>query len=177
MVEELLLHGMECIMVNIKTDYTRDILNKIRNIQENNTSEKCLLKEEDEKKSDAIAITDDPRFGQSVLSSQIEQFRTSVDSGAQFTKPGKVSESPLIYLPDEGNLIFSGTIPRLNNLKFQFKLRTNTGEGCFVWCDGLILSDENMRTLYKLQGFYKNWKNQWNAEGGDLERMAQSMED
>lgn len=161
----------------MKTDYTRDILNKIRNIQENATSEKTLLKEENEGKSDAIAITDDPRFGQSVLTSQIEQFRTSVDSGAQFSKPSeKVSESPLIYLPSENNLIFSGTIPRLNNLKFQFKLRTNTGEGCFLWTsnnteDGLILSDENMRTLSKLQGFYKNWKEQWNSESADLEKL------
>lgn len=160
----------------IKKDYTRDILNTIRNIQENNTSEKSLLKEENEGKSNAIAITDDPRFGQSVLSSQIEQFRTSVDSGAQFTKPGKVSESPLIYLPNENNLIFSGTIPRLNNLKFQFKLRTNTGEGCFVWCDGLILSDENMRFLQKLWAFYKNWKNQWEMESSDLETLNKMLE-
>ena len=161
----------------IKKDYTRDILNTIRNIQENNTSEKSLLKEENEGKSNAIAITDDPRFGQSVLSSQIEQFRTSVDSGAQFTKPGKVSESPLIYLPNENNLIFSGTVPRLNNLKFQFKLRTNTGEGCFVWCDGLILSDENMRFLQKLWAYYKNWSEEWNVSSKDLEMLKNLLDE
>lgn len=162
--------------MTMEKDYTRDLLNKIRNINENGIPEKLLLKEENEGKSNAIAITDDPRFGQSVLSSQIEQFRTSVDSGAQFSKPtGKVSESPLIYLPDQNNLVFSGTIPRLNNLRFQFKLRTNTGEGCFISCDSLILSDENLRTIQKLHGFYKNWKEQWNAEGGDLERMGEFM--
>lgn len=162
----------------VKVDYTRRMLDKIRSIQESSeTDERRMLNEETEdKKSDAIAITDDPKFGQSVLSSQIEQFRTSVDSGAEFTKPdGKVSESPLIYMPSENNLIFSGTIPRLNNLKFQFKLRTSTGEGCFVWCDGLILSDENMRFLQKIWAFYKNWKEQWNSESKDLEMIKNML--
>ena len=168
------------MVINMKKnniDYTRNMLDKIRAIQESSENqERQLIKEEDSHKSDAIAITDDPKFGQSVLSSQIEQFRTSVDSGAQFSKPeGKVSESPLIFLPSENNLIFSGTIPRLNNLKFQFKLRTSTGEGCFLWCDGLILSDANMKTLNKLHGFYLNWKNQWESEGADLERLKNML--
>ena len=168
------------MVINMKKnniDYTRNMLDKIRAIQESSENqERQLIKEEDSHKSDAIAITDDPKFGQSVLSSQIEQFRTSVDSGAQFSKPeGKVSESPLIFLPNENNLIFSGTIPRLNNLKFQFNLRTSTGEGCFLWCDGLILSDANMKTLNKLHGFYLNWKNQWESEGADLERLKNML--
>ena len=161
-----------------KNDYTRDILNKIRNIQESSNKLKQFINEEkEEKKIDAIAITDDPKFGEQVLSSQIEQFRTSVDSGAQFSKGGdKVSECPLIFIPSENNLIFSGTIPRLNNLKFQFKLRTSTGEGCFVWCDGLILSDANMKTIHKLHSFYVNWKEQWESEGADLERLKNMLE-
>lgn len=169
------------MVINMKKnniDYTRNMLDRIRAIQESSENqERQLIKEEDSHKSDAIAITDDPKFGQSVLSSQIEQFRTSVDSGAQFSKPeGKVSESPLIFLPSENNLIFSGVIPRLNNLKFQFKLRTSTGEGCFLWCDGLILSDENMRFLQKIWGYYKNWCNEWNAESGDLERLKNMLD-
>lgn len=164
-----------------KKDYTRQMLDRIRDLQESskNVKEKSLLKEEDDKdnKTNAIAITDDPKFGQSVLSSQIEQFRSSVDSGAQFSDTnGKVSESPLIFIPSENNLIFSGTIPRLNNLKFQFKLRTSTGEGCFLWCEGLILSDENMKFLQKIWAFYKNWKNSWESEAKDLEMLKVMLE-
>ena len=162
----------------VKVDYTRNILDKIRQLQESTVvSNKQLLSEDVDNKTDAIAITDDPKFGQSVLSSQIEQFRASVDSGAQFSNGGnKVSECPLIFIPSENNLIFSGTIPRLNNLKFQFKLRTNTGEGCFVWCDGLILSEENIKTLFKLYGFYVNWRNSWFEESRDLEMLKTMME-
>ena len=160
-------------------EVTRDILTKIRTLQENsvNHTEKGLLKEdtnEDNNEVNAIAITDDIRFGDNVLSSQIEQFRSAVESGAQFNKPeqGKVAEAPLIFMPKTNNLVFSGIIPCLNNLKWQFVLKTNTGNGCFIWSDGMILSDENLKIIQKLYGFYKNWKEQWFQESADLESIA-----
>lgn len=160
-------------------DYTRGMLNKIRHIQENCKNEKTILTEENrEKQNNAIAITDEPKFGQNVLTSQIQQFRSSVESGAQFSKINleKVSECPLIYMPSTGNLVFSGTIPCLNNLKWQFVLKTSTGNGCFLWSEGLILNKENLQILNKLHGFYLNWKEQWNSESADLERMVQNMQ-
>lgn len=170
---------------------TREILDTIRNIQENKTVRiyrgdkfvttvggKNLIKEDSSgKELKAIAITDDPRFGQGVLTSQKEQFRSSVESGAQFSEPSEedVSESPLIYMPETGNLVFGGIIPCLNNMKWQFVLKTNTGNGCFVWADGLILNKENMQILNKLYGFYLNWRDSWNSEAGDLEKMGQTF--
>ena len=145
------------------------MLNKIRAMEK--SSKTTLLKEDKEKKQ-SIAITDDPKFGNQVLSNQIRQFKTTVDGGAEFATPSdNVADCPLIYMPETKNLVFSGTIPRLNNLKFQFVLRTSTGNGCFIWTDGLILSDENMITLQKLQGFYKNWFESWNMESSDLESL------
>jgi len=162
-------------------DYTRKILENIRRIEENSAKNKQMLNEEAEQKtaSDGIAITDDPVFGQNTLTNQIQQFRTSVESGAQFSKPdsAKVSESPLIYMPNENNLIFSGVIPCLNNLKFQFKLRTNTGDGCFLTTNGLVLNDKNLEILNKLYGFYENWKEQWNMESSTLEQMANHIKE
>lgn len=162
-------------------DYTRKILENIRRIEENSAKNKQMLNEEVEQKtaSDGIAITDDPVFGQNTLTNQIQQFRTSVESGAQFSKPdsAKVSESPLIYMPNENNLIFSGVIPCLNNLKFQFKLRTNTGDGCFLTTNGLVLNDKNLEILNKLYGFYENWKEQWNMESSTLEQMANHIKE
>jgi len=160
---------------------TRDILNTIRSIQENKTYtgktpfKRVILEDGSDKGLKAIAITDDPRFGQGVLSSQKEQFRSSVESGAQFSEPSdeNVADSPLIYMPETGNLVFGGIIPCLNNLKWQFVLKTNTGNGCFVWTDGLILNKENMQILNKLYGFYLNWRDQWNTESADLERIGQ----
>lgn len=162
---------------------TREILNTIRTIQEGKTVDtskrKMLVEDESGKELKAVAITDDIKFGQAVLSSQKEQFRTSVESGAQFTEPSDedVASSPLIYMPETGNLVFGGIIPCLNNLKWQFVLKTNTGNGCFVWSDGLVLNKENMQILNKLFGYYLNWKDAWNAEAADLERIGQINND
>ena len=159
-------------------DYTRDILSKLRNLQENSENEKKIITEEKLSEGESIAITDEPKFGQNVLTTQIQQFRSSVESGAQFSKvnPDNVSECPLIYMPSTGNLVFSGTIPCLNNLKWQFVLKTSTGNGCFFWSEGLILNKENLQILNKLHGFYLNWREQWNSESADLERMVQNMQ-
>lgn len=154
---------------------TRDLLDKIRTMENSVrvSSYNGMLNEEKEEKNQSIAITDDPKFGNKVLSNQIRQFKTTVDGGAEFATPSdNVAECPLIYMPKTKNLIFSGTIPRLNNLKFQFVLRTSTGNGCFIWADGLIMSDENMMVLMKLQGFYKNWFESWNISGEDLESLG-----
>lgn len=164
--------------IQTQDDITRNMLSTIRHIKEcNNYSCGLLTEETTASKSNAIAITDEAKFGQNALTNQIQQFRSTVESGAQFSKvnPNNVSECPLIYMPETGNLIFSGTIPCLNNLKWQFVLKTSTGNGCFLWADGLILNKDNMQILNKLYGFYCNWKEQWNQESADLDKMVQNM--
>ena len=165
-------------------DVTRQMLDRIRNLQESSSApvyKKSFLYEEKESEdnNDAIAITDDPKFGQNVLTNQMKEFRSSVESGAEFSKPyaGKVSDAPLIYMPKNGKLIFSGVIPCLNNMKFQFVLKTNTGNGCFIWADGLILNKDNMQILNKLFGFYQNWRESWISASSDLEAMANHLKD
>lgn len=169
-------------------DVTRNMLERIRAIRMKSSGTGWgIIKEEkesgsekdDSKKTDAIAITDDPKFGQNVLSSQIEAFRTQVESGAQFNEanPDKVSDSPLIFMPETKNMVFSGTIPALNNLKWQFVLETNTGSGCFIWADGLIINKDNIQILNKLFGHYQNWREQWRTEAADLDRMVQNLKD
>lgn len=167
-------------------DVTRNMLDRIRAIR---GKASCtgwgIIKEETEgakketRETDAIAITDDPKFGTNVLSSQIESFRMQVEGGAQFNEanPEKVSDSPLIFMPETKNMVFSGTIPALNNLKWQFVLETNTGNGCFVWADGLIINKENIQILNKLFGYYQNWKDSWRVEAADIDRMVRNIKE
>lgn len=173
-------------MYTSEDNTTRQMLSRVRAIMNRSKSENAygLIKEEEEKdekaeKTDAIAITDEPRFGTNVLSSQIESFRTQVESGAQFNEadPNKVSDSPLIFMPETKNMVFSGTIPALNNLKWQFVLKTSTGSGCFIWADGLIINKDNLQILNKLQGYYLNWKENWQTEAADLDRMVRNLKD
>ena len=138
------------------------MLNTIRLIREDAS---------DGKKGGAIAITDDPKFGQEVLTNQEQAFKSNVDGGAEFAAGNEDSpeDSPLIYFPDNGNLVFSGTI---RNIKWQFSLKDESGNGCYIWTDGLQLTEENLRMLGKLQGFYKNWSDEWQKEGKMLDMMA-----
>ena len=68
--------------------------------------------------------------------------------------------NPLVYFPETGNLIFSGSIPCLSDLKFQFSMNDVTGAP-YIFVDGLALTDDVMTTLLKLQGYYKNWRDEW----------------
>lgn len=155
---------------NINEDtMTRSILNQIRN---NNF--RYVLNENTV--PDAIAITNDPKFGQEVLKNQIEEFKSTVDGGAQFANENtnNPTESPLVYMPSTGNLVFSGTIPSLNNLKWQFSLKDSDGAGLFIWSEGLRLNKENLQTLNKLHGHYLNWKNQWEQSGSMLDNLGKN---
>ena len=84
-------------------------------------SSKCILNEE-EKKKDSIAITNDPRFGQNVLQNQIDSFKQTVNNGARFAKENseEAESNPLVFFPETGNLVFSGSIPNMSGLKFQY---------------------------------------------------------
>ena len=146
-----------------RIDETRNMLNTIRHLREE-------VGDGEPSNKGAIAITDDPKFGQSVLSNQKEEFKASVDGGAEFSAGNEENpeDSPLIYFPDNGNLVFSG---RIRNIKWQFVLQDESGEGCYIWTDKLQLTKSNMATLNKLQGHYENWRDQWNREGASLEKL------
>ena len=147
-----------------RIDETRNMLNIIRHLNEENSAEEAPAAK------GAIAITNDPKFGQQVLSSQIDEFKASVDGGAEFSAGNEENpeDSPLIYFPDNGNLVFSG---RIRNIKWQFVLKDESGEGCYIWADKLQLTEANMLTLSKLHGFSKNWADNWNKEGASLEKL------
>ena len=156
---------------------TRNILNKIRIKNTlNEIRTKNVLTES--ASQDAIAITNDPKFGQEVLKNQIEEFRSTVDGGAQFSAENESSpsESPLVYMPSSGNLVFSGIIPSMNNLKWQFSLKDSDGTGLFIWSEGLRLNKENIQTLNKIYGHYQNWKAQWEQSGSMLSNLGKSNE-
>lgn len=163
---------------------TRNMLKRLRLYE--------AVNDNDDKLPEAIAITNDPKFGQDVLKNQIEEFRSVVDGGTQFSEPDpdRPMESPLFYMPSKKNLVFSGTIPSLNNLKWQYKLNDSDGTGVFLWTaqqhtegvpniedekySGLRLNKENLSKLTKLLGHYENWKKQWEGSNGMLENLVRS---
>lgn len=155
---------------NDNYDISRVMLESIRVSGENSTKakkQKSILKE-DEKKRGSIAITNDPRFGQNVLQNQIDSFKQTVNNGARFAKENteEAESNPLVFFPETGNLVFSGSIPNMSGLKFQYSLNDVTGAP-YIFVDGLALTDDVIMTLNKMNGHYKNWRDEW-LESGDL---------
>ena len=149
-------------------DISKGILETIRGMQKKST-----LKEADDKKGGPIAITNDPKFGTNVLQSQIDAFRSSVHPGAKFASQDedKPENNPLVFFPRTGNLIFSGTIPSMANLKFQISLNDVTGAP-YIFVDGLALTPQVCDTLKRLAGFASNFMDEWNAAGDVLEKLG-----
>jgi len=133
---------------------------------------KSFMLTEEEQKSDAIAITNDTRFGDNVLQGQIDGFKKAVNGGAKFAKPNEdePENNPLVYYPKTGNLIFSGSIPQLSNLRFQFSLNDVTGSP-YIFVDGLALTEEAITTLNKLRGYYLNFRDEWLSSGDLLDKL------
>lgn len=106
-----------------------------------------------ESTNDAIPVTDDSKFGNNTLTSQKEEFKRVIKSNVEF------SDNPLIYYPNDKDLVFAGTITDLSNLKWQFRFNDPSGDGCYIWVNGLQLSDDNLRKVNLIRNYYTNWKN------------------
>lgn len=143
-------------------------------IKENSIRKRRMINEEAEEddKGDIIPITNEPRFGQNVLDNQIENFRKSVSGGAKFADENSedAESNPLVFYPKSGNLVFSGSIPNLSGLKFQFSLNDVTSAP-YIFVDGLALTEDVITTLNKLKGYYSNWRDEWQASTDLLDRL------
>jgi hypothetical protein len=152
-------------------DETKEMLNILRETKTHINTKRFKLNES-EKKKDVIAITNDPKFGQNVLQNQIEAFKQAVNGSAKFAKPDDEhpENSPLTYFPKTGNVVFSGSIQALNNLKFQFVLNSTDGAP-YVFADALTLSENTILVLNKLFGYYNNWREQWWSSSDLLDKL------
>lgn len=152
-------------------DITKDMISQIK-LMSSVQNKKRYINEEKEN-HDAIAITNDPKFGQNVLRNQIASFKQAVHGGAKFSEENNDNpkSNPLVFFPKTGNLVFSGSIPSLADLKFQFSLNDVTGAP-YIFVEGLSLTEETITTLNKMKGFYENWKDEWFAAGDLLDKLG-----
>jgi hypothetical protein len=114
----------------------------------------------DDKHGKAFRITKNtPQFGD-VRTSQEEALLKTI--GEQI----KLDDDSLIYYPDADDLVFNGAIPSMNTT-FQFRLNDPSGRGCYLFCDGLQMTDENSRNIGKILDGFLNWR-QTLIQDGDL---------
>ena len=102
-------------------------------------------------KEGGIPYTQQDELLQSIMQTAKQQF------GADFTN----IKTPMFYYKEDGDVTFSCIIPSLNNAKLQYRYKDPSGCGIFFWTDSntaMMLSDENIQKLSKINGVYKNWK-------------------
>lgn len=129
-----------------------DIKNTFEAFDRINTSNiKKVLNEEDYSKNEQ---TDAVPYSQNdeIMVDSMETAKTQF--GADFTDHN--NPSPMLYYPADGDITLSGTIPGLNNAKFQFRYK-DSSFGCYLWVDSLILNDDNVKKISVVNGVYKNW--------------------
>lgn len=70
----------------------------------------------------------------------------------------KLNDESLLYYPDADDLVINGELPTLSTT-FQFRYNDASGQGIYIWSNGLQMTEENYRTLGKLRDAFVNWKN------------------
>lgn len=152
--------------MGIKTneDVARKMLANIREMQEGannpgNGNEPVAIKANDQK------------FGD-VRRSQEQAIIKTIGNNVSF------GDNALVFYPDPDNvaydLVLNGTIPSLNT-KFQFRFNDDTGDGCYVWANGLRLTETNTRSIGKLHDAFENWKTSLIQQSDLLAKMNQEL--
>ena len=114
----------------------------------------------DDKHNKSFPITKKtPQFGDVRVSQEEALIKTI---GEQI----KLDDDSLLYYPDAEDLILNGEITTMST-SFQFRLNDPSGQGVYIWSDGLQLTEENSRTLGKIRDAFLNWK-QGLVQDGDL---------
>lgn len=150
----------------------RNMTKNIRNIQfeerKNRATAKPLFEESEDggdmSHGRSIPIKKStPQFGD-IRVSQEETLRKTI------TENIKLGEEALKYFPDADDLTLDGEIGALN-LRFQFRYNDPSGDGCYIWTDGLQLTETNTRTLGKIRDAFANWKDSLTQNGDLMEKL------
>lgn len=162
-------------------DFYKRMFEQIRTEQKSMSPKNPLNEAEDKENNEngkAIAITNGARFGQNVLQNQIDGFKKAVNLGAKFSKENEEEpeNNPLVFFPKSENLIFSGSIPNMAGLKFQFSLNDVT-DAPYIFVDGLSLTEDVVNTINKLKGYFHNWKEEWQSASDLLDKLKKESED
>jgi len=118
-----------------------------------------VLKEEDESKKEFVINKNTPQFGD-VFTSQEDTLKKTIGESIE------LGEKALVFYPKEKDLVLSGKITSMN-IAFQFRYADPSGDGIYIWANGLQLTEANSRTIGKIRDAFTNWKQNL-VQNGDL---------
>jgi len=106
---------------------------------------------------------DTPQFGD-VRTSQEDAIRKAINGNVKF------EDDALKYYPEADDMTLNGNIPSLN-LDFQFRYSDPSGDGLYIWCNAMQLSDQNARTIGKIRDSYMNWRDSITQDGDLMAKL------
>lgn len=107
-----------------------------------------------------------PQFGD-VRTSQEEVLKKTV--GENIT----LDEGALKYYPDSDDMTLEGKIRTLN-MEFQFRYNDPSGDGCYIWCEAMQLTETNTKTLGKIRNAFSNWKDSITQDGDLMVKLKKA---
>ena len=107
-----------------------------------------------------------PQFGD-VRTSQEEILKKTV--GENIT----LDEGALKYYPDSDDMTLEGKIRTLN-MEFQFRYNDPSGDGCYIWCEAMQLTETNTKTLGKIRNAFSNWKDSITQDGDLMMKLKKA---
>ena len=153
----------ENITLNKKPSMLQEHKDLLEKLKKKSLNESDTSKESDNK----FKITKStPQFGD-VRVSQEETLKKTIGEDIEMGDDG------LVYYSNNKDLVLTAKIDSLN-IVFQFKYRDQSGDGCYLWANGLQLTESNERTIGKIRDAFKNWKDNLIQDSDLLEKLHKS---
>lgn len=160
--------NVEGLDENYNSNKSKTMLQEHKELVEkiNEKHKKTLMLEEESKENKFNITKNTPHYGD-IRISQEENLKKTLGEGIELGDDG------LCYYSNDKNLILTAKIDSIN-LVFQFKYRDQSGDGCYIWANGLQLTESNERTISKIRDAFKNWKDSLIEDSDLLEKLHKS---
>lgn len=99
-----------------------------------------------------IPIPKDERFGETVKA--LEQCVTNQLQNIQV----QFENQSLYFYPNGDDIIMTFSIPDMNNMVVNFKLKDSNGQGCYISCENTQLNDDNSKRIQQIKYAFDTWK-------------------
>lgn len=142
---------------------TRNMLNKIRSCKLNESEEfnnpplqQETLQTDNETYSDISIPINDSTFP-GILEQEKEKLMQKLPNV-------KFEDNCFMYNPSNNTVSITGIIQNMNNLRFYFTTDSSSPEGgCYIFVQGLVLTQSALQTLSIIKGHYDIFVKEWSA--------------
>lgn len=127
-----------------------------------------MVNEEASHEKELVIDKNTPQFGD-IRTSQEEMIRKTIGDNVV------MDSNALKFYPLANDMTLDGKIPSLN-MTFQFRFADPSGDGVYVWTDGLQVTETNLRTIGKVRDAFLNWRQGIVQDADLMEKLKRAYE-